>query len=131
MEFSWGWSKGNKLVKNNVGVSIIIAVFNQLKDSKNCINNLEKKTILAHDFIIVDNGSTDGTKEYFKRLKGIDLKYLRNEANLGPRLGKYPTLCFIHNDVTILKKGWLKTITHILENEDSIGLAGLYGHQKM
>jgi len=126
-------------VKSTVGVSIIIAVFNQLKDTKSCLHDLEKKTILAHDFIIIDNGSTDGTKKYFEKSKGIDFKYLRNEANLGhvaacnqgARLSRYPILCFIHNDVTILKKGWLKMITHILEKEDSIGLAGLYGHQKM
>lgn len=126
-------------MKNTVGVSIIIAVFNQLEKTKNCIRNLEEKTILPHEFIIVDNGSTDGTKEYFKRLKEIDFRYLRNEVNLGhvaacnqgARASKYPFLCFIHNDVTILKKGWLKIISNILKTEESIGIAGLYGHQKI
>ncbi|MCK4965960.1 glycosyltransferase, partial [bacterium] len=58
-----------------IKASIIIPRYNQLDYTKQCITFLEKCTDLSDvEIIIIDNGSTDGTKEYFKN----KYTYLRN-----------------------------------------------------
>jgi GT2 family glycosyltransferase len=63
-------------------LSIIIPVFNQLIYTKNCLNYL---SILDNiEVIIVNNNSTDGTKEYLDNYKEIkNFKVLHNEKNMG------------------------------------------------
>ena len=67
------------------GVSIVIATCNLLGFTRLCIDYIRKNTIIPYELVIVDNGSTDGTREYFGELsKKLDVNYLRNEKNLGP-----------------------------------------------
>ncbi|WP_278279564.1 glycosyltransferase [Clostridium sp. DMHC 10] len=42
--------------------SIIILTYNGLKYSKNCIESIRKYTEKDYEIIVVDNNSTDGTK---------------------------------------------------------------------
>ncbi|MFB0524941.1 MAG: glycosyltransferase, partial [Phycisphaerae bacterium] len=64
-------------------VSIIIPVFNNLPYTTQCLQSLfENKTKKSYQLIIVDNGSTDGTKEFLKCLSG-SVKIISNRENLG------------------------------------------------
>lgn len=67
-------------------VSIIIVNYNTLDITKNCIDSIYKSnTKVKFEIIVVDNGSTDGSKEYFSSLveKYNNFKYIYNTANLG------------------------------------------------
>ncbi|MEN6421044.1 MAG: glycosyltransferase, partial [Smithella sp.] len=48
--------------------SIVILTFNQLAYTKECVKSLRKHTPEPHEIIFVDNGSTDGTVQWLKRL---------------------------------------------------------------
>lgn len=120
------------------GVSIVIATCNLLGFTRLCIDYIRKNTIVPYELVIVDNGSTDGTRGYFEELsKGLDVKYLRNETNLGPiiainqgiRASKYEYICQIHNDVVVFEKEWLNKIISIMELDQNIGIACLAGRQ--
>ncbi len=120
------------------GVSIVIAVCNMLPFTRLCVDYIRKNTVVPYELVIVDNGSTDGTQEYFKELsKELDIRYLRNERNLGPiiainqgkRAGKYEYICQIHNDVVIFEKGWLKKIIAVMGSDPRVGVACLAGRQ--
>ena len=66
------------------GVSIVIAVCNLLGFTRLCIDYIRKNTVMPYELVIVDNGSSDGTQEYFEELsKELDVQYIRNETNLG------------------------------------------------
>ncbi|MCK4966046.1 glycosyltransferase, partial [bacterium] len=75
----------------------------------------------------IDNGSTDGTEEYFRN-KYI---YLRNNENMGfPKAvnkgmrnarGRYYVI--LNNDV-LVTKGWLERLISTAEKEERIGMAG-------
>jgi len=119
-------------------VSIVMPVCNMLGFTKLCIDYIRKNTIVPYELVIVDNGSTDGTQEYFKELsKELEVRYLRNEINLGPiiainqgiKASKYEYICQIHNDVVIFEKGWLKKIVSIMEGDPTIGIVCLAGRQ--
>lgn len=120
------------------GASIVIAACNMLGFTRLCIDYIRKNTTVPYEMVIVDNNSTDGTKEYFEKLsKEIDVKYLRNEINLGPiiainqgiREAKYEYICQMHNDVVVFEKGWLEKIISIMESDPKIGTACLAGRQ--
>ena len=106
------------------GVSIVIPVCNLLGFTRLCIDYIRRNTAMPYQLVIVDNGSTDGTAEYFKELsKELDVNYLRNEKNLGSIIAinqgivasKYEYICQMHNDVVVFEKGWPKeTMIHEL-----------------
>ena len=61
-------------------VSIIIPNYNGLRFMKDCLNSLAKQTYKDYKLLIVDNGSSDGSKEYFKE-NNID--FIDLDTNLG------------------------------------------------
>ena len=50
-------------------VSIVIPNYNQLKYLKACVDHCYFQSYPNLELIIVDGGSTDGTKEYLSRLE--------------------------------------------------------------
>ena len=63
-------------------VSVIIVNYNTLQMTKDCIDSvIEKTTDVEYEIILVDNASTDGSREFFKNYRGIT--YIYNEKNLG------------------------------------------------
>lgn len=63
-------------------VSVIIVNYNTLKMTQECINSVfEKTTGLEYEVILVDNASTDGSKECFEGDERI--KYVYSDKNLG------------------------------------------------
>lgn len=111
--------------------SIIIPVFNQLFYTKLCLEAL-KKTIggNSYEIIIVDNGSTDGTKKYIEETFP-EVKYIYNTENLGfakgcnvgaaSASGEY--MVFLNND-TVPTQGWLSAL---METAKSAGVAAAIG----
>ncbi len=91
-------------------LSIIIVNWNTKALLKQCLESLEGgcKGTGEYEVIIVDNGSTDGSKEYLKsqisnvKTKSQNLKLIFNDSNLGFARGnnvelkklRVNTLCF-------------------------------------
>ena len=68
----------------NEKVSIILVTYNNLTYTKKCINSILRNTAYPnYEIVIVDNNSTDGTKEYLKSLRFDNIKIQLNENNRG------------------------------------------------
>ena len=55
-------------------LSIVVPVFNEVKSLEHVISNWSKYLIqkkITHEFVICEDGSTDGTKELIKKLEKI------------------------------------------------------------
>lgn len=110
-------------------VSIIILGFNQVKYTKLCIDSLVKNTRQKYELILIDNGSTDETAEYFKSIAGA--KAIINADNLGVargwnqglRAATGDYLCILNND-TLLPPNWLENMVRLCESDPKIGLVG-------
>ncbi|MBR3628037.1 MAG: glycosyltransferase family 2 protein [Elusimicrobia bacterium] len=120
-------------------VSIIIPCFNALEYTKQCIESVLLQTNINYELILINNGSTDGTKEYFKTLKrSLKINKKLNKVtiiqaiknlgvakalNLGisKSTGKY--VCYLNNDV-IVTKDWLKKILKAAKSDKQIGAVG-------
>ncbi|MTD10591.1 glycosyltransferase [Acinetobacter sp. YIM 103518] len=61
----------------------IVVTFNRKMLLKRCLDRLFAQSNINHDILVVDNGSTDGTKEYIDQYFLGRLKYLSLTKNLG------------------------------------------------
>ncbi len=124
------------------GVSIIIAVWNQLPCTKLTVEAILKNTKRTpFELVIVDNGSRPDVKNYFEILKnrGVAIQYIRNEENLGPikainqgaKIAQYDYICVMHNDLLILEDDWLEKIVKVFEKDTKIAIAGLAGRKEI
>ena len=74
----------------SVAVSIIIPVFNRLHCCKDALRILKAQTLKNIEFIIVDDGSTDGGYEYLVKNTRADkrFKIKKLEKNSGPSVAR-------------------------------------------
>lgn len=94
--------------KNKEGISIIIPCYNVENYIKICLENLENKLQnFDYEIILVDDCSTDNTKEIIKNIiKSKKITFLENEENLGAgysrnlalQKAKYDYISFIDAD---------------------------------
>ena len=111
--------------------SIIIPVWNRLELTRDCLTALSQiKDQPEYEVIIVDNSSTDGTKEFLAELKG-DVQIIRNEknegfakaCNQGARAARGQYLVFLNND-TIPQSGWLSSLVSEVDAQPEVGVVG-------
>lgn len=115
--------------------SIIIPVFNKVELTKQCIKSIIENTpeFKELQLIIVDNASTDGTKEFLAQLSTSykNIHVITNSQNLGfakacnqgisASNSKYIVL--LNND-TIVTQGWLSNLINEAESSKDIGIVG-------
>lgn len=91
-------------------LSIITAIHNGLAFNQLFYESLVKYTVHPFELIIIDNASTDGSREYFE---SVGARLVRNPVNYsypycqnqGIDLAKGDYLCFLNNDL-ILSPRW-------------------------
>lgn len=103
--------------------TVVTALFNGIDYTRKYLDSLESTLQgIEYELILVDDGSTDGTREFLKGLKqGRNLKVILNEENLGfaksnnracyHATGDY--LLFLNNDL-LLTPGWLDPMVRAL-----------------
>ena len=115
------------LGSNSEMISIVVQGYNRLEKTRNCVESILKFTS-GHDFelILVDNGSTDGTMEYFRSIVFPKKKIVRVTKNVGSVVpvmkyidGRY--VAYICND-TYVTKNWIENLLTCLRSDDSIGM---------
>lgn len=102
-------------------LSVITLTYNKLKYTKKYIDSLFKNT-KDFELIIVDNGSTDGTREYLKSLDNI--KLILNDENVGFSKGNNQGLeitegeyiAFLNNDI-LLYPNWFEECEKVFIKE--------------
>jgi GT2 family glycosyltransferase len=115
-------------------VSILIAIHNNLELNKSCLSSILGKTDYPnYEVILVDNASTDGSREYVLELSGNDsrVRVILNEENesfakannraLGAAEGEY--VVYLNND-TIVTQGWITRLLQHLKSDPTIGMIG-------
>ena len=97
-------------------VSVVIPAYNEEKDIGNCLASLEKQSYPRNktEVIIVDDGSTDNTKEIVKSFKFPILIKGKHKGpgfsrNLGAKKAKGEILIFVDADMTF-EENYIKNI---------------------
>jgi GT2 family glycosyltransferase/glycosyltransferase involved in cell wall biosynthesis len=113
-----------------VEVSVVIPVFNQLSFTHACLASLQAVEERPHfEVIIVDDCSTDDTAKLIPQIRGII--YLRNETNsgfivscnFGAEKARGKHLVFLNND-TVVRPGWLSALLDTFAEEPQVGIVG-------
>jgi len=117
-------------------VSIITAVFNQLPMNRLFYQSIVESTIGSWELIIIDNGSTDGSREFFEQ-KGKNVHVIANDGNYsypycqnkGIEAAKGDILAFLNNDIR-LSTGWNERLQVIL-GKDGYDVLSLASNDRM
>jgi len=113
-------------------ISIVVINFNGKKYLEETIPAIFELNYPNYEILLVDNGSTDGSIEFVKKLDGI--KYIKSErigeknyaCNLGISKSKGEYILLMDNDLILVEKDILKNLlneTNHLPDCGSIGLA--------
>lgn len=112
-------------------VSVIIVNYNTLQMTQECIDSVFEKTKdINFEVILVDNASTDGSKEHFKKDKRI--KYIYSSENLGfgrannlgykYAIGKY--IFLLNSDTLLLNDAICEFFTYMESSPSDVGCVG-------
>lgn len=113
-------------------VSVIIVNYNTLQVTDACIGTIVKQSNgLDYEIILVDNASTDGSKDFFETDKRV--KYIYNEQNagfgaannIGARHANGKYLFFLNSD-TLLLNNALKLFFDYAEGHDQHAVYGAF-----
>ena len=69
--------------KENIILSVIVPCFNEISTLEEVIENILKSPVNPKEIIIVDDLSTDGSREYLKMIKNNKIKTIFHQKNLG------------------------------------------------
>ena len=112
----------------NRKTTIIILTYNNLIYNRKCVDSIRKHTREdTYEIVVVDNNSTDGTREWLKEQK--DIKAILNDENVGFPKGcnigivasaKENDILLLNND-TVVTPRWLDNLKICLYSDDKVG----------
>ena len=114
----------------NMNYSVIIPAYNASKTIKECIKAIIPQLTNGDELIIIDDGSTDNTKEIVKSFKVIKYIKINNSGpaiarNTGAKIAKNDIIIFIDSDC-IAQKDWLKEMILPFKKKKILGVQGAY-----
>ena len=119
--------------KNNLLISVIIPVYNGEKYIEDCLKNICEQTYQNIEVIVVNDGSTDKTKELIEnyrdnRINKINIKNggVSNARNIGIRNATGDYLMFVDSD-DHLKDNAIERLVNIALNNSTIDIIRFNG----
>lgn len=106
-------------------VSVIVVAYNKLEYTKKCIQHIQQyfPHDVSHELILVNNGSVDGTKEYFESLnptKQIDIAHNTKSFSVVGRVVEGEYILFISNDI-LITPGAVSNMLACIKSNPKIG----------
>lgn len=110
-------------------VSVVLLAYNNLNYTRDCVESILTNTDdVDFELILVDNGSTDGTKEYFESIPGAKVIHLKVNIhlvkgfNIGLMAAEGKYCAAVCNDF-IFTPNWLKNLIICMESDPEIGFS--------
>ncbi len=113
-------------------VSIITSLFNRLDLTRVYLKSLAR-TLQGwrYEVILIDDGSTDDTREFLRELPSEQYRCVLNESprgfaannNTGAQMARAPLLCMLNNDL-VLTNNWLYPMTRLAQLVPDVACVG-------
>lgn len=112
-------------MKKKPMISVVIPTYNEERDISDCLRSLKKQSYKPIEIIVVDDGSTDKTREIVKKFKGVRLIEGEHKGpgfsrNLGAKNARGEILSFVDADMTF-HKDYLKHLAKPIVEGKTIG----------
>ena len=117
-------------------ISVIVCTYNRSESLRETLKSLQEMSVppdLSWELIVVDNHSSDNTKEIvedFSRISGLNVRYihegtlgLSRARNTGIAHARGEIVAFIDDDA-IADKAWLLNLVKAYEEENEAGCVG-------
>lgn len=107
-----------------IKLTIIIPNYNGLRFLKDCIKSLENQTYKEYKLLVVDNDSTDGSREWLRE-KNIETLFLDKNygfaggCNRGLEIVNTPYVILLNND-TIVFSDYVENLLKAIDGEKNI-----------
>lgn len=112
-------------------VSVVIPVRNGVRSIRDCIEGILHQTMPVGEIVVVDSGSTDGTREILEfysdvRVIGIEPSEFNHgeTRNLGARATTGDWIAFTVQDARPADATWLERLVEGVMDEEVVGVCG-------
>ncbi|HUY53005.1 MAG TPA: glycosyltransferase family 2 protein [Candidatus Dormibacteraeota bacterium] len=107
-----------------LALSIIIPVYNESDHLKNCLDSIQKQTVMPNEVIVVDNNSTDDSVDIASQYSFVKIvterkQGIANARNTGFNAATSDILGRIDSD-SILPENWVAKVLDFFENDDHL-----------
>lgn len=109
-------------------ISIVIPNWNGIKFIGMCLDSIAKSTIKDYEVIVVDNGSSDGSKElvaekypWVRHIKLPTNMGFAIACNEGIRASKADYICLLNNDIEV-EPTWMQELCEGMERHPECGM---------
>lgn len=117
------------MLKRNSKVSIVILSYNSKKYFEGCLCSIKNQTYKNLELIVVDNGSTDGSREYIElQSKNNLFIFIKNSKNIGYASGNNVGIekstgdyVLLLNPDVILENNYIEKIVDKFQKNSDIG----------
>jgi GT2 family glycosyltransferase len=115
-----------------VEISFVTPLFNCIGYTREYLRTLAQTVPnVAYEIVLVDDLSTDGTRQFLKNLSNPPYRVFLNQSNegfakssnIGARHAKGKYLCFLNNDL-LLRPGWMDPMYALLRSQPDVGAVG-------
>ncbi|WP_314590925.1 glycosyltransferase family 2 protein [Paenibacillus terrigena] len=110
--------------------SIIIPTYNKVDLLRQCIESIMRYTDAPYEIIVIDNGSTDGTREYLHSLGRAIRRHIDSQnrgfagaVNIGLMMAKGTSIVILNNDI-LVTTNWLSNLLRCLHSSEQIAIVG-------
>lgn len=116
--------------KNGLTVTVIIPVYNREKELAECLDALTNQNRRPDEIIVVDDGSTDGTKNIAEAYSLVTILSQKNAGpakarNAGAKKAKSDIVLFLDSDC-VAEKNWLEEMLKPFDEKNVVGVQGAY-----
>lgn len=119
--------------------TLIVVNYNKAPYTRACLESVLAAEPVPTQIVAIDNGSTDGTREYLEECfpelaekQGVSFELITNPENIGACTarnqgleraeGRY--IAFLDNDVLVRTQRWLAGLIETLEMSEDVGIVG-------
>jgi GT2 family glycosyltransferase len=109
--------------------SILIVTFNNLNQTKRCLESIRHFTDAPYELIVIDNGSEDGTVIWLSDQPDVRLiangtnRGFSEACNQGATAAKGDNILLLNND-TVVSHRWLSQLLSALYSDERTGMVG-------
>ena len=114
--------------KEKILLSVIVPCFNEISTIEKVINRIQNSPIKTKEIVIVDDFSTDGSRQLLKKINAKNIKTIFHEKNLGKGAALYSGIAIAEGEIIIIQDADLEydpnefpiVISPIIENKADV-----------